>query len=99
MSGRADSLVGTRLPGAACARCAHVGGLLGWLEEVLPPLPFAMCFSTAKERSGGILALPNGFLEALVAQRYGDALARHAESIGIKRVEIVVDPTVSAPRS
>jgi hypothetical protein len=44
-----------------CARCAHAPGLLAWLEEALAPLPFAMCFSAAEERAGGILALPNGF--------------------------------------
>src|SRR5664279_5341058 len=97
MSGRADSLVGTRLPGSVCARCAHAGGLLGWLEAALPPLPFAMCFSAAEERPGGILALPNGFLKTLVAKRYGDQLLGYAESVGFERVEIVVDPTVSAP--
>jgi hypothetical protein len=68
---------------------------MGWLEEVLPPLPFAMCISAAEERPGGILALPNGFLKKLVAKRYGDELARYAESVGLKRVEIVVEPTVS----
>ena len=56
-----------------------------------------MCFSAAEERPGGILALPNGFLKTLVAKRYGDELARYAESAGFERVEIVVDPTVSAP--
>jgi hypothetical protein len=96
MSGRADSLVGTRLPDSVCARCAHAGGLLGWLEAVLPPLPFAMCFSAAEDRPGGILALLNGFLKTLIAKRYGDELARYAESVGLERVEIVVDPTVSA---
>jgi hypothetical protein len=54
-----------------------------------------MCFSAAEERPGGILALPNGFLKRLVAQRYGDELVRYAESVGLARVEIVVDPTVS----
>ena len=88
---------GDALPESVCARCAHAGGLLGWLEAALPPLPFAMCFSAAEERPGGILALPNGFLKTLVAQRYGDELARYAESVGLARVEIVVDPTVSAP--
>ena len=96
MSGPADSLAGTRLPELVCARCSHAGGLLGWLEAALPPLPFAMCFSAAEERPGGILALPNGFLKTLVAKRYGDELARYAESVGFERVEIVVDPTVSA---
>jgi hypothetical protein len=42
MSGREDSLVWTRLPDSVCARSAHTGGLLGWLEEALPPLPFAV---------------------------------------------------------
>jgi hypothetical protein len=60
MSGHADSLLETHLPALVCARCAHEGGLLGWLEAVLPSLPFAMCFSAAEERPGGILALPNG---------------------------------------
>jgi hypothetical protein len=95
MSGRPDSLAWTPLPEPVCARCAHGGGLLRWLEAVLPPLPFAMCFSAAEERPGGILALPNGFLKRLVAQRYGDELVRYAESVGLARVEIVVDPTVS----
>jgi hypothetical protein len=36
-------------------------------------------------------------LKTLVAKRYGDELVRYAESIGFERVEIVVDPTVSAP--
>ena len=96
MSVRPDSLVGTRLPESVCARCAHAGGLLGWLEEALPPLPFAMCFSAAEERPGGILALPNGFLKTLVAKRYGDELARYAESAGFERIEIVLDPTLFA---
>jgi hypothetical protein len=95
MSGRTDSLAGTRLPESVCARCAHAGGLLGWLEAVLPPLPFAMCSSPAEERPGRILALPNGFLKTLVAKRYGDELMRYAESVRLERVEIVVDPTVS----
>jgi hypothetical protein len=86
---------GTHLPALVCARCAHAGGLLGWLEEALPPLPFAMCFSAAEERPGGILALPNGFLKTLVSKRYGDELGRYAESVGLERIEIVVDPTVS----
>jgi hypothetical protein len=55
-----------------------------------------MCFSAAEERPGGILALPNGFLKTLVAKRYGDELARYAATVGFERVEIVVDPTVSA---
>ena len=79
------------------APCSHAGGLLGWLEAALPPLPFAMCFSAAEERPDGNLALPNGFLKTLVAKRYGDELARYAESVGLERIEIVVDPTVSAP--
>jgi hypothetical protein len=95
VSGRPDSLVGTRLPELVCARCAHAGGLLRWLEAALPPLPFAMCFSAAEERPGGILALPNGFLKTLVAKRYGDELARYAESVGLDRLEIVVDPAVA----
>ena len=95
MSAAPDSLVGTRLPESVCARCAHAGGLLGWLEAALPPLPFAMCFSAAEERPGGILALPNGFLKTLVAKRYGDELVRHAESVGLEQIEIVVDPTVT----
>ncbi len=94
-----DGLVGTPLPEPVCARCAHAPGLLAWLEETLPPLPFAMCFSAAEERPGGILALPNGFLKTLVTQRYGDKLARYAESVGFEHVEIVVDPTVAAPTS
>ena len=85
MSGRPDSLPWTPLPESVCARCAHVGGLLGWLEAVLPPLPFAMCFSAAEERPGGILALPNGFLKTLVAQRYADELVRYAASVGLER--------------
>ena len=89
-----DSRVGTRLPESVFAPCSHAGGLLGWLEAALPPLPFAMCFSAAEERPGGILALPNGFLKTLVAKRYGDELARYAELAGFERVEIVVDPTV-----
>jgi hypothetical protein len=56
-----------------------------------------MCFSAAEERPGGILALPNRFLKTLVAQRYADELERYAASVGLSRVEIVVDPTVSAP--
>jgi len=78
------------------APCSHAGGLLEWLEAVLPPLPFAMCFSAAEERPDGILALPNGFLKTLVAKRYGEELAGYAESVGLERVEIVVDPTVAA---
>jgi hypothetical protein len=54
-----------------------------------------MCFSVAEERSGGIPALPNGFLKTLVAKRYGDELARYARSVGLECVEIVVDPTLS----
>jgi hypothetical protein len=46
------SRVGTRLPALVCARCANAGGLLGWMEAALPPLPFAMCFSAAEERPG-----------------------------------------------
>jgi hypothetical protein len=97
MSGSPDSLAGTPLPALVCAQCAHAGGLLGWLEALLPPLPFAMCFSAAEERPGGILALPNGFLKTLVAKRYADELVRYAESAGLARVEIVVDPTVAVP--
>ena len=70
-------------------------GLLAWLEEALPPLPFAMCFSAAEERPGGILALPNGFIKTLVSQRYRDELDRYAASAGFDAIEIVVDPTVS----
>jgi hypothetical protein len=55
-----------------------------------------MCFSAAQERPGGILAPPNGFLKTLVAQRYGDELTRYADSVGVERIAIVVDPTVSA---
>jgi hypothetical protein len=95
MSGSPDSLAWTPLPESVCARCAHAGGLLGWLEAVLPSLPFAMCFSAPEERPAGILALPNGFLKTLVSKRYGDELARYAESVGLERIEIVVDPTVS----
>jgi hypothetical protein len=83
--------------GLMFARCSHAPGLLGWLESTLKPLPFAMCFSAAEERPGGILALPNRFLKTLVAQRYADELERYAASVGLSRVEIVVDPTVSAP--
>jgi hypothetical protein len=97
MSSRPDSLAWTPLPESVCARCAHAGGLPGWPEAVLAPLPFAMCFSAAEERSGGILALPNGFLKTLVAQRFADELVRYAASVGLARIEIVVDPTVSAP--
>jgi hypothetical protein len=95
MSGRVDSLVGTRLPEPVCARCAHASGLLEWLEAALPPLPFAMCFTAAEERPGGILALPNGFLKVLVSQRYRVELDRDAASAGFEAMEIVVDPTVS----
>jgi hypothetical protein len=49
------------------------------------------------ERLGGILALPNRFLKTLVAQRYADELEPYAASVGLARVEIVVDPTVAAP--
>jgi hypothetical protein len=83
--------------GLMFAPCSHAPGLLGWLESTLKPLPFAMCFSAAEERPGGILALPNRFLKTLVAQRYADELERYAASVGLSRVEIVVDPTVSAP--
>jgi hypothetical protein len=55
-----------------------------------------MCFSAAEERPGRILALPNGFLKTLVAERYGDELGRYAASAGLERIEIVVDPAVSA---
>jgi hypothetical protein len=96
MSTRPDTRVWTPIPEPVCARCAHGPGLLAWLEETLPPLPFAMCFSAAEERPGGILALPNGFLKTLVAQRYADELRRYAASAGLERVEIVVDPTVTA---
>ena len=53
MSGRPVSLPWTPLPESVCARCAHAPGLLGWLEEALQPLPFAMCFSAAEELPGG----------------------------------------------
>jgi hypothetical protein len=76
MSGRQDALAGTHSPALVCARCGHTGGLLAWLEAALPPLPFAMCFSAAEERPGGILALPNGFLKTLVAKRYADEISR-----------------------
>jgi hypothetical protein len=69
--------------------------LLASLEEALPPLPFAMCFSAAEERPGGVLALPNGFLKTLVAKRYRDHLDRYAASAGFGAIEIVVDPRVS----
>jgi hypothetical protein len=49
-----------------------------------------------KDRPGGILALPNRFLQTFVSQRYRDELQRYAESVGLERVEMVVDPTVSA---
>lgn len=55
-----------------------------------------MCFSAAGERPGGVLALPNGFLKTLVTQRYADELDRYAASSGLERIEIVVDPAVSA---
>jgi hypothetical protein len=96
MSVRSDSRVRTPMPEPVCARCARAPGLLAWLEDALAPLPFAMCFSAAQERPGGILALPNRFLKTLVAQRYGAELTPYAESVGFERVEIVVDPTVSA---
>jgi hypothetical protein len=86
----------TGVDGRMFAPCSHAPGLLGWLEATLKPLPFAMCFAAAEERPGGILALPNWFLKTLVAQRYADELERYAASIGLARVEIVVDPTVSA---
>jgi hypothetical protein len=60
MSVRPDSRAWTPLPDSVCAGCAHAPGLLAWLAQALPPLPFAMCFSAAEERPGGILALPNG---------------------------------------
>jgi hypothetical protein len=82
MSGDRVSLPWTPLPESVCERCAHAPGLLAWLEEALQPLPFAMCFSAAEERPGGILALPNRFLNTLVAQRYADELARYAASVG-----------------
>jgi hypothetical protein len=68
------------MPESVCARRAHASGLLAWLEEALRPLPFAMCFSAAEERPGGILALPNGFLKAIVSQRYRDELNGYAAS-------------------
>jgi hypothetical protein len=78
------------------APCSHAPGLLAWLEHALRPLPFAMCFSAAQERPGGILALPNGFLKTVVTQLYGDELDHDAASAGLERIEIVVDPMVSA---
>ena len=99
MSVRPDAPVWTPLPEPVCARCAHGLGLLAWLEEALPPLPFAMCFSAAEERPDGILALPNGFLKTLVSQRYRAELDRYAESAGFEAIEIVVDPIGLGGRS
>ena len=48
------------MDGSVCDRCAIETQLLDWLKAAIPPLPFAMCFSAAEERLGGILALPNG---------------------------------------
>jgi hypothetical protein len=78
MTASQGGLEGTGVDGLMFAPCSHAGGLLAWLEAELPSLPFAMCFSAADERPGGILALPNGFLKTLVAKRYGDELARYA---------------------
>ena len=97
MTASPRGLAGTGVDRLMFAPCSHAPGLLGWLEATLKPLPFAMCFSAAEERPGGILALPNRFLKTLVAQRYADELERYAASVGLARVEIVVDPTVSAP--
>ena len=77
------------------APCSHAGGLLEWLEAVLPPLPFAMCFSAAEERPDGILALPNGFLKTLVAKRYGEELAGYA-GLEVERIEYIALP-IPAP--
>jgi len=96
MTASPSGLQGTGVDGLMFAPCSHAPGLLGWLEATLKPLPFAMCFSAAEERPGGILALPNGFLKTFVAQRYACELERYAVSVGLARVEIVVDPTVSA---
>src|SRR5471030_1255786 len=61
MSVRPDSRSWTSMSEPVCAGCAHGPGLLASLAKALPPLPFAMCFSAAEERPGGILALPDGF--------------------------------------
>ena len=37
------------------------------------------------------------FLKRLVTQRFGDELVQYAESAGLERVEIVIDPAVSVP--
>jgi hypothetical protein len=95
MTASPHALAGTGVDRLMFAPCSHALGLLAWLESTLPPLPFAMCFSAAEERPGGILALPNGFLKTIVAKRYGDELARYAEAVGVESIEIVVDPTVS----
>ncbi len=97
MTASPEALAGTGVDSLMFAPCSHAPLMLAWLDEALPPLPFAMCFSAAEERAGGILALPNEFLKAIVTQRYGDELRRYAESAGFERVEIVVDPTVAAP--
>jgi hypothetical protein len=89
-------LVGNAVDGLMFAPCSHAPGLLAWLAAALRPLPFAKCFSAAEERPGGVLALPNGFLKTLITQRYGDELDRYAASAGLERIEIVVDPAVSA---
>jgi hypothetical protein len=56
-----------------------------------------MYLATAEERPGDVLALENGFLRGIVAQRYGHELRRYAASTGIDRVELVVDPALASP--
>jgi hypothetical protein len=62
MTASPKALAGTGVDRLMFAPCSHAPGLLAWLEAALRPLPFAMCFSAAEERPGGILALPSGFL-------------------------------------
>jgi hypothetical protein len=87
MTASPEPPAGTGVDRLMFAPCSHAPGLLAWLEGALRPLPFAMCFSAAEERSGGILELPNGFLKTLVTQHSGEELDRYAASAGFDLLE------------
>jgi hypothetical protein len=93
----AEGHVQTRVDGVVCDRCAIAPDPLEWLRTRLPALAFAMLFSAAEVRPGGVVALPNRFVRDRAAQRHGDELRLFATSTGSGCIELVVDPTVSAP--
>jgi hypothetical protein len=49
--------------------------------------------------SGRYLGTPNGFLKTLVGQRYQHELQQYALAFGLERIEVIVDPSVSAAAS